>query len=113
MATFSSNTVVKFAEDPTVVGQVVSKNDGEGLPGGGGKTWPVAGFNLLLNVVKGAYSGLWEDAHHLVVHITEDLTWTVHADTLVKGARQRLDHLRRLGKFRVSGLSTHAPERAS
>ncbi|KAK0135257.1 hypothetical protein N1851_028914 [Merluccius polli] len=85
VATFSSNTVVKFAEDPTVVG-LVSKNYGEGLPGGGGKTWQ--DNNLLLDVVKGADSGLWEDAHHLVVHITEDLTWTVHADTLASGEIQ-------------------------
>ncbi len=39
---------------------------------------------------------------YLGVNISEDLTWTVHIQTQVKKARQRLYHLRPLRKFRVS-----------
>ncbi len=39
---------------------------------------------------------------YLCVNISEDLTWTVHIQTQVKKARQRLYHLRQLRKFRVS-----------
>jgi len=36
---------------------------------------------------------------YLGVHITEDLIWTTHIDTLVRKVRQRLYHLRQLRKF--------------
>ena len=36
------------------------------------------------------------------VHITEDLSWTVHTDTVVKKASQHLYHLRQLSRFKVS-----------
>jgi len=39
---------------------------------------------------------------YLAVHITEYLTWTRHIGTLVRKAKQRLYHLRQLGKFEVS-----------
>ncbi len=39
---------------------------------------------------------------YLGVNISENLTWTTHIQTQVKKARQRLYHLRQLGKFRVS-----------
>ncbi len=39
---------------------------------------------------------------YLGVNISEDLTWTAHIQTQFKKARQRLYHLRQLGKFRVS-----------
>jgi len=39
---------------------------------------------------------------YMGVHITEDLTWTTHIDTLVRKAKQRLYHLRQLRKLRVS-----------
>ncbi len=39
---------------------------------------------------------------YLGVNISEDLTWTIHIQTQVKKARQRLYHLRQLRKFRVS-----------
>ncbi len=41
---------------------------------------------------------------YLGVNIPEDLTWTTHIQTQVKKARQRLYHLRQLGKFRVSPI---------
>lgn len=39
---------------------------------------------------------------YLGVHITEDLTWTTHIDTLVRKARQHLYYPRQLMKLRVS-----------
>ncbi len=40
----------------------------------------------------------------LVVHITEDLTWSAHTDAVLKKAQQRLFFLRRLRRF---GMSPH------
>ena len=39
---------------------------------------------------------------YLRVHISEDLSWTIHTDTVVKKARQCLYHLRQLSRFKVS-----------
>ena len=39
---------------------------------------------------------------YLGVQITDDLTWPPHLDTVVKKARQRLYHLRRLNKFKAT-----------
>ena len=39
---------------------------------------------------------------YLGVHITKDLTWTTHIDTVTAKARQHLYHLRQLKKFKVS-----------
>ncbi len=38
----------------------------------------------------------------LGVHITEDLTWSAHTDTVLKKSHQRLFFLRRLRKFGTS-----------
>ncbi|KAK3513392.1 hypothetical protein QTP70_014217 [Hemibagrus guttatus] len=38
---------------------------------------------------------------YLGVHITQDLSWSCHINTVVKKARQRLYHLRRLRDFRL------------
>ncbi len=40
--------------------------------------------------------------NYLVVHISEDLTWTLNTTQLVKKAQQRLYFLRRLRKFGIS-----------
>lgn len=39
---------------------------------------------------------------YLGVNISDDLTWSLHISTMVKKARQRLYHLRRLKKFKIS-----------
>ena len=39
---------------------------------------------------------------YLGVHITEGRTWARHTDSVVRKARQRVFHLRRLRKFWVS-----------
>ncbi|KAM9440378.1 serine/threonine-protein phosphatase PP1-gamma catalytic subunit A isoform 1-T1 [Clarias gariepinus] len=42
-----------------------------------------------------------ESFKYLGVHITQDLSWSCHINTVVKKARQRLYHLRRLRGFRL------------
>jgi len=39
---------------------------------------------------------------YLIMHISEDLTWTTHISTLVQKARQHLYHLRQLRKLKIS-----------
>ena len=46
-----------------------------------------------------SYSGEGEQLKYLRVNISKDLLWTVHTDTVVKNARQRLYHLRQLNSF--------------
>uniref|UniRef100_A0A8C7WXU9 Alkylated DNA repair protein AlkB homologue 8 N-terminal domain-containing protein n=1 Tax=Oryzias sinensis TaxID=183150 RepID=A0A8C7WXU9_9TELE len=41
---------------------------------------------------------------YLVVHITQDLSWSCHINTVVKKARQRFSHLRRLRDFRLPSV---------
>ena len=43
-----------------------------------------------------------ESFKYLGVQISDDLSWSTHVDIVVKKARQRLYHLRRLRKFRSS-----------
>ncbi|KAK3516097.1 hypothetical protein QTP70_005428 [Hemibagrus guttatus] len=38
---------------------------------------------------------------YLGIHITQDLSWSCHVNTLVKKAWQRLFHLRRLKEFKL------------
>ena len=42
---------------------------------------------------------------YLGVHLTKDLSWSMHTDALVKKSRQRMYHLRRLSTFGVSPLA--------
>ncbi len=73
-ATHSSNVIVKFADDTTVIGISIDKTHVE----------RVNSFKFL------------------GVHITEDLTWSAHTDAVLKKAHQRLFFLRRLRKFGMS-----------
>ncbi|KAK3562375.1 hypothetical protein QTP86_033422, partial [Hemibagrus guttatus] len=68
----SSNHIVKFANDTTVVG-LISKNDES----------PV-------EIVK--------STKFLGVHLAEDLTWSLNTTSISKKAQQRLYFLRRLRK---------------
>ncbi|KAK0148524.1 LINE-1 retrotransposable element ORF2 protein [Merluccius polli] len=112
VARSSSNSIIKFADDTVVVG-LISDNDEKAY---------LEDDSLFMNVTKTKemivyfrraqqprmYTPLWNNGTTVDrvssfsgVHITEDLTWNTHIDTLVK-ARQRLYHLRQLRKFRVS-----------
>ena len=124
VAKHNSNTIIKFADDTAVMG-LISGNDERAYLGEVENLalW-CQGNSLSLNVSKtkemivdfrrsGArdYSPLSiygapvervSSFKYLGVHISEDLTWTTHIDSVVKKARQRLYFLRRLRKFKMS-----------
>ncbi|KAI2646120.1 hypothetical protein H4Q32_023831 [Labeo rohita] len=121
VATTNSTTIVKFADDTIVVG-LISNNDETAYMEEirNLESWCQKN-NLLLNVSKAKelivdFSTKQERNYqtpvinespvervdsfrYLGVHITRDLSWSCHINTVVKGARQRLYHLRQLRDF--------------
>ncbi|KAK1803911.1 hypothetical protein P4O66_003852 [Electrophorus voltai] len=122
-ATSSSTIIVKFADDTIVMG-LISDNDERAyleeikhL-----ENWCQEN-NLLLNVSKtkelivdcskkqerhyqpvrisGTTVKRVDSFRYLGVHISQDLSWSCHTNSLAKKARQRLYHLRRLRDFRL------------
>ncbi|KAL0199007.1 hypothetical protein M9458_007547, partial [Cirrhinus mrigala] len=116
-AKFSSNHIIKFAEDTTVV-SLISNNDGTPYREEVAQLVEWCGANnLSLNVSKtkevvmdfrrnsADHPPLTIDSSavervsstkFLGVHITEDLTWTTNTMSLSKKAQQRLHFLRRV-----------------
>jgi len=125
VARFSSNTIVKFADDTVVVGLISGNDEKAYLEEVGYLSLWCHDYSLMLNVSKTkepivdfrrtqqrqrTYTplGINRTAVERVssyiyprVHITEDLTWKTHIETLVRKAKQRLSHNRQLRKFRV------------
>ena len=125
MAKFPSKLIFKFADDTIVVGQISNndeteyRNEIENLV-----NW-CNNNNLSLNVnkTKGIVIDVRKHREHapvyingdevervksfkfLGVQITNNLSWSPHADTVVKKAHQRLYFLRRLTKFGMSATS--------
>ncbi|KAK1805253.1 hypothetical protein P4O66_019595, partial [Electrophorus voltai] len=122
-ATSSSTIIVKFADDTVVMG-LISDNDERAyleeikhL-----ENWCQEN-NILLNVSKtkdlivdcrkkqerhyqpvrisGTTVERVDSFRYLGVHISQDLCWSRHTNSLAKKARQRLYHLRRLRDFRL------------
>ena len=136
------HTIIKFADDTTVVGRpdLITDNDetayreevrelavwcqDNNLSLNGSKTKELimdyrkrqaeqAPININRAVVERV-----ESFKFLGVHITNELSWSKHTKTVVKRARQNLFPLRRLKRFlswvpRSSKASTAAPSRAS
>ncbi len=117
-AKFSSNHIIKFADDTSVVG-LISNNDETHYRDEVAQLaeWCVVQNNLSLNVGKTKEVGMdfrrnsgdhppltidnstverVSSTKFLGVHITEDLTWTTNPMSLSKKAQQRLHFLRRL-----------------
>ncbi|KAK1799191.1 hypothetical protein P4O66_007444, partial [Electrophorus voltai] len=116
-ATSSSTIIVKFADDTVVMGLISDNNEGAYL-----ENWCQEN-NLLLNVSKtkelivdcskkqkrhyqpvrisGTMVERVDSFRYLGVHISQDLSWSLHTISLAKKARQRLYHLRRLRDFRL------------
>ena len=119
MALFSSNQVIKFADETTVIGLITNddetsyRREVENL-----EIWCQEN-NLALNVDKtkeiifdyrrppkvhspiqigGATVERVKELKFVGVHITEDLTWAVQTERVVKKAQQRLYFLRKLKK---------------
>ncbi|XP_069367947.1 uncharacterized protein [Paralichthys olivaceus] len=123
VATYSSNTIIKFADDTTVMGLIKDGDKTAYREEVRALTSWCQDNNLHLNVSKTKelivdYRKKQRDGHapitidgtpvervssfrFLGVHITEDLTWTHHTRVITKTARQRLFYLRRLRRFNV------------
>ncbi|KAI5093528.1 hypothetical protein C0J45_16666 [Silurus meridionalis] len=121
VATSNSTTIIKFADNTVVVGLISNNDETVYLQEVKNLERWCQGNNLLLNISKnkelivheaGAviptakhqWSGLSpvervDSFRYLGVHITQDLSWSCHINTLVKKAWQRLYHLRRLRVF--------------
>ncbi|XDV25252.1 hypothetical protein PO909_029198 [Leuciscus waleckii] len=87
----SSNTIVKFADDTTIVGRISGNNESHYRE-------DVQHPNQMIN---GEEVERVNDIKFLGLHITKDLTWTINTSHLVKKAQQRLFFLRKLKKAKV------------
>ncbi|KAI5618092.1 gastrula zinc finger protein XlCGF28.1-like [Silurus asotus] len=123
VATSNSTTIIKFADDTVVVGLISNNDETAYLQEVKNLERWCQENNLLLNVSKTkelivdfstkqerSYQPLnicgtpverVDSFRYLGVHITQDLSWSCHINTLVKKARQRLYHLRRLRDFKL------------
>ncbi len=122
-ATHSSNVIVKFADDTTVIGLITDNDETAYREEVSTLTKWCQENHLSLNIVKTkelVVDYRRQSREHtpitinktpvervssfkfLGVHITEDLTWSAHTDAVLKKAHQRLFFLRRLRKFGTS-----------
>uniref|UniRef100_A0A8K9Y653 Reverse transcriptase domain-containing protein n=1 Tax=Oncorhynchus mykiss TaxID=8022 RepID=A0A8K9Y653_ONCMY len=124
VAMHASNSIIKFADDTTVVGMITNNNETayrEEVRAFG--VWSQEN-NLTLNVnktkemivdfrkqqrehppihIEGTVVEKVESSSaFLGVHITDKLKWSTHTDSVVKKVQQRLFNLRRLKKFGLS-----------
>ncbi|KAK2912264.1 hypothetical protein Q8A73_006377 [Channa argus] len=119
VAMHSSNHIVKFADDMTVVG-LISKNDKSAYREEVQRLTALCGANnLSLNVDKtkemvvdfrraqgdhspmiigGSSVEIIKSTKFLGVHLADNLTWSVNTSSITKKAQQRLYFLRRLRK---------------
>ncbi len=122
-ATHSSNVIVKFAEDTTVIGLITDNDEMAYRAEVSTLTKWCQENHLSLNIDKTkelVVDFRRQSREHtpitidktpvervnsykfLCVHITEDLTWSTHTDAVLKKSHQRLFFLRRLRKFGMS-----------
>ncbi|MCI4377478.1 hypothetical protein PGIGA_G00204120 [Pangasianodon gigas] len=124
MATHGSSKLVKFADNTVVVGLITNNDEKAYLEEVNILSTWCRNNNLSLNItktkemivdygkkqvrnyspllIKGATVERVRNFKYLGVHLTEDLSWTTHINSLVTRAHQRIYHLRRLARFRVS-----------
>ncbi len=121
--THSSNIIVKFADDTTVIGLITDNDEMAYREEVSTLTKWCQENHLSLNIDKTkelVVDYRRQSREHtpitidktpvervnsfkfLGVHITEDLTWSAHTDAVLKKAHQRLFFLRRLRKFGTS-----------
>ncbi len=122
-AAHSSNVIVKFADDTTVIGLITDNDETAYREEVSTLTKWCQENHLSLNIDKTkelVVDYRRQSREHtpitidktpvervssfkfLGVHITEDLTWSAHTDSVLKKAHQRLFFLRRLRKFGTS-----------
>ncbi len=99
-ATHSSNVIVTFADDTTVIG-LITDNDETAYREEVSTLTKWCQENHLTQHRQDT-CGAVNNLKFLGVHITEDLTWSAHKDAVLKKAHQRLFFLRRLRKFGMS-----------
>ncbi|KAK1792070.1 hypothetical protein P4O66_001851 [Electrophorus voltai] len=126
-ATSSSTIIVKFADDTFVMGLISDNHERAYLEEIKHLENWCQENNLLLNVSKTKelivdctkkqerhyqpvrFSGTTvervDSFRYLGVHISQDLSWSRHTNSLAKKAHQRLYHLRRLRDFRLPSKS--------
>ncbi|KAI3377374.1 hypothetical protein L3Q82_008562, partial [Scortum barcoo] len=103
----SSNTIIKFADDTTVIGLIKDSDEAAYREEVDRLAEWCDTNNLLLNTGKtkeliGMTVERVNSFKFLGVHISEDLTWTTGCSKLVKKAHQRLFFLRTLRKNHLS-----------
>ncbi len=122
-ATHSSNVIVKFADDTTVIGLITDNDETAYREEVSTLSKWCQENHLSLNIDKTkelVVDFRRQSTEHtpisidktpvervnsfkfLGVHITEDITWSAHTDAVLKKAQQRLFFLRRLRKFGTS-----------
>ncbi len=122
-ATHSSNVIVKFADDTTVIGLITDNDETAYRAEVSTLTKWCQENHLSFNIDKTkelVVDFRRQSREHtpitidktpvervnsfkfLGVHITEDLTWSAHTDAVLKKSHQRLFFLRRLRKFGMS-----------
>ncbi len=122
-ATHSSNVIVKFADDTTVIGLITDNDETAYRAEVSTLTKWCQENHLSLNIDKTkelVVDFRRQSREHtpitidktpvervnsykfLGVHITEDLTWSTHTDAVLNKSHQRLFFLRRLRKFGMS-----------
>ena len=120
--TYSSNTIIKFADDTTIIGNITNDDEGPYREEVKLLTEWCAANNLSLNVSKtkeliidfrkggrthtplnigGTLVERVSSFKFLGVHLAEDLTWTTNTSHLVRKAQQRLHFLRRLRRVNL------------
>ncbi len=120
-ATHSSNVIVKYADDTTVIGLITDNDEMAYREEVSTLTKWCQENHLSLNIDKTkelVVDYRRQSREHTPIdktpvervnifkffglHITKDLTWSAHTDAVLKKAHQRLFFLRRLRKFRTS-----------
>ena len=123
VAKHSSNTIIKFADDTTVIGLITDGDETAYREEVRALSSWCQDNNLHLNVgktkelivdyrrgqstghapihINGAAVERVSSFRFLGVHISEDLTWDHHADIITRTARQRLFFLRRLRRINM------------
>ncbi len=122
-ATHSSNVIIKFADDTTVIGLITDNDETAYRAEVSTLTKWCQENHLSLNIDKTKELVVdfrrqsrehtpitidktpveWVNSFKFLgVHITEDLTWSTHTDAVLKKSHQRLFFLRRLRKFGMS-----------
>jgi hypothetical protein len=123
VSSHASNSIIKFADDTTVVG-LITNNDETAYSEevrALGEWCQENNLSFNVNKTKKLTSGKQQKEHAPIhidgtgvdkvesfkffgVHITNDLKWSTHTDNVVNKVLQRLFNLRRLKKFGLSPL---------